>query len=488
MGLLKRNLGVEKLAIKEKDEKLIYEQLRKIDEYRLELFASISLVAISLIVILDFIYFDEKLRYFYLTFDLTLWAFSLLTLAFSFFSRKKKSKTILSLNKIMLDLFPLFMLLWSTAICALDPSSILNIITFYFVVFLFAFAVLTSLKTFLLYYLVIFVEFIVIKLIIEQPIFTENTAAMLVVCLLILPFYYSFRSTRVNSQAAIVMLNDAKKNLEEEVSIRTRELLFVNNNLKDEIGQRKVIESKLRETLKLAESNSQLKSEFLANISHEIRTPLNAIVGFTEMLTEDGVPPERKKEYQYLVEVNTSLLLSIIDDIFDASLIRTDQINPIIKPISVNSFLSSLSYDLNSIALKYEKQHLALLKHPCEKEELIVHTDEYFLKKAFLRLIDNAYKFTEQGKIEIGVSTEKDRIELFVSDTGKGISEKDSIKIFEPFVQGDGSFTRDYGGAGLGLTIVKGITQALGASLSFKSKPGMGTTFTISFKNSIFQN
>jgi signal transduction histidine kinase len=325
----------------------------------------------------------------------------------------------------------------------------------------------------------------VIKLLIEQPIFTENTAAMLIVCILILPFYYSFRATRVNSQAAIVMLNDKKKNLEEEVSIRTRELSFVNSNLKDEIGQRKIIESKLRETLKLAESNSQLKSEFLANISHEIRTPLNAIVGFTEMLTEDGVSPEKKKEFQFLVEVNTSLLLSIIDDIFDASLIRTDQINPIIKPITVNSFLSSLSYDLNSIALKYEKQHLELVKCLCDNEKLIFYSDEYFLKKAFLRLIDNAYKFTEQGKIEIGVLEGIDRIDLFVSDTGKGISEKDSIKIFEPFVQGDGSFTRNYGGAGLGLTIVKGITQALGATLSFKSKPGVGSTFTISFKTSL---
>jgi signal transduction histidine kinase len=488
MGILSRRFGAEKLAFSEKDEKLIYQQLREIDENRLELFGYISLVAISIMLILDLFYFGQKFKCIYLSFDLAFWLLSASLILIFRLSRKKTSKRLTFLKNKLFDIFPPFWLIWSTAICALDPSSLLNIITFYFILFLLAFAVLSSIKTFLLYYLAAFAEFILLKLIIDQPILTENSAALLIVCVLILPFYNSFRSIRVNSQGALIMLSDAKKNLEDKVAVSNRELLILNNNLKDEIRQKKIIESKIRETLKIAESNNQLKTEFLANISHEIRTPLNAIIGFSEMLTEDGVSPERKKEFQGLIETNTGLLLSTIDDIFDASLIKTDQINPVGKPFRVNQFLQNFNYDLNSIALKYNFRNIELEIHLFPKENLVIVTDEYYLKKALLRLADNAYKFTEKGKVEIGVKEENDRLVFFVSDTGIGIHEKDSIKMFEPFVQGDGSFTRDYGGSGLGLTLARGISHALGASLSYTSKLNSGSTFFISFKKDIIQD
>jgi signal transduction histidine kinase len=488
MGLFRNRLDTEKLALSNIDEKLIYKQLRIIDENRLELFAYISFVGITIMLILDVFYFNEKLRSFYILFDSIFLIISFTLILTSILTRKKESKTLFFLKKKAFDIFPPFWLIWATAICALDPNSLLNVITFYFILFLFAFAVLSTFKTFLVYYLVIFIEFVLLKIILVQPILSENSVAMLIVCFLILPFYNSFRSSRVNSQAALIMLNNKKKDLEDEVATRTRELLIVNANLTDEIKQKKIIESKIRETLKLAESNNQLKTEFLANISHEIRTPLNAIIGFSEMLTEDGVSHERKKEFQELIEINTSLLLSTIDDIFDASLIKTDQINAIEKPFPVNSFLQNFIYDLNSIALKYNNRHVELVIHPYPKENLMVVTDEYYLKKALLRLADNAYKFTEQGKIEFGINDENNQLNFFVSDTGIGIPEKDSIKIFEPFVQGDGSFTRDYGGSGLGLTLAKGISHALGASLSYTSKTGTGSKFVISFNKSIIQN
>jgi signal transduction histidine kinase len=489
MRFFRKRFGVEKLAITEKDERLIYKQLREIDENRLELFAYISLVAISVMLILDVVYFDEKQRRFYVTFDSLFWLISFCMILIPALFRKKGGTALLNLKNWVFEIFPLFWLIWATAICALDPTSLLNIITFYFILFLFAFAVITSFKRFLFYYVIIFSEYIFIKVVIDQPILTENTVSMLIVCGLVLPFYHSFRSARVTSQAALIILNDQKKNLEDEVAVSNRELLILNSNLNDEIRQRKIVESKIRETLKLAESNSQLKSEFLANISHEIRTPLNAIIGFSEMLTEESVSVQRKKEFQEMIETNTGLLLSTIDDIFDASLIKTEQITPIEKHFVVNSFLRNLTYDLNSIALKYNNRHIDMVINPSPDEELTILTDEYYLKKALIRLADNAYKFTEQGRIEIGVfKGEGDTIEFYVSDTGIGIPEKDYIKIFEPFVQGDGSMTRDFGGSGLGLTIAKGISRALGATLNFSSKIGSGSRFSMSFCKDIIKS
>jgi signal transduction histidine kinase len=488
MGFLKRMFGIEELTLSESDEKLINDQLRKVDETRLLFFSYVVVVALSVIVLLDFIYFDESLRVFYIFLDSLLWVVVFTVIVISHLDKYKKTKTIAFLKKTLYTVFPLFLLLWATAVCAIDLTSILNLITFYFVLFIIAFSVLTPLKTLLFYYIVITVEFVLLSLLVDHPILTENSFIMILVCVLTIPFYYSFRTTRVKAQAAINMLDRAKMNLQNEIDARTRELLHLNNSLKSEIAQRKIIESKLRETLKLAESNTQLKTEFLANISHEIRTPLNAIIGFTEMMFEDSVTPERKKEFQELVEINTGFLLSTIDDIFDVSLVKTEQINPVPKPFTVKRFLDNVFYELNSIAHKYQRLNLEIIKHHCPVEDMVIVTDEYLLKKAVLRLADNAYKFTEQGIIEIGISVYNERVDFFVSDTGIGIPEKDTIKIFEPFVQGDGSFTRDFGGSGLGLTITKGISNALGALLTFNSKIGTGSKFTISFDKSIIQN
>jgi len=230
-----------------------------------------------------------------------------------------------------------------------------------------------------------------------------------------------------------------------------------------------------------------LKSEFLANISHEIRTPLNSIVGFTEMMTEEGVSTERKKEYQALVASNTMYLLSTIDDIFDASMLKTDQIKPIIKSCPIYSFMENVFYETSGIELKYNKKHLNFIRRNIENQCLILKTDEFYLKKAILRLIDNAYKFTEHGDIEVEAVVVNEYLELIVSDTGIGIEEKDQIRIFEPFVQGDGSFTRGYGGSGLGLTIVKGLVRSLGGEFNFESTPGVGSKFHIRFNKFYLQ-
>jgi signal transduction histidine kinase len=487
MGFWGENFGFEKINLSNEEKIQLDYQIKKLDENRLELFALVTIIFSFIFLFFDIFYFNQALRTFYLIFDSSFFIISTLYLVISSLSKKSETSTLLNFKKALFNLFPLFSLLWGTAICVLDPESRLNLITFYFVLFLFAFAVTTPLKTWFMYYFFIFAEYFILTFLLGKPFFSENTFVVALGCFIILPFYYSFRSTRVHAHAAAIKLKKINKSLEGEVEHSIRELKLLNNNLNLEVGQRKVIESKLRESLKLLESSNQLKSEFLANISHEIRTPLNSIVGFTEMMTEDGVLPERKKEYQELISSNTMYLLSTIDDIFDASMLKTDQINPITKPFRINSFLDNIYYETNGIEMKYKKKNLYLIKKNVENQNLMLKTDEFYLKKAMTRLIDNAYKFTEQGNIEVGAIVADNYFEFFVSDTGIGIAEKDKIRIFEPFVQGDGSFTRGYGGSGLGLTIVKGIVRALGADFNFQTTQGKGSTFTIRFNKYFLQ-
>jgi signal transduction histidine kinase len=487
MNFLKENFGFEKVSLSDNEQTLLGEQIKKVDENRLELFAIVSSFAVLIMLILDLFFFDLSLRTFYLLFDSAFFLNSVFVLIFSALSRKKESQTIQKLKKTGFDLYPILSLLWATAICALDTKSMLNLLTFYFVLCLISFAVLTPIKTLLIYFLLIVTEFILLCVLKDKPVIAEPFFTVLIGCLLVLPFYSSFRSIRVNAQSALIKLNTMNKSLKNEVEISIRELQHLNNNLNIEVSQRKIIESKLRESLKMVESSNQLKSEFLANISHEIRTPLNSIVGFSEMITEDGVPPERKKEYQELIASNTMYLLSTIDDIFDASILKTDQINPVMKPFIVNSFLDTIYYETNGIELKYQKKNIRFIRKNVENQNLMVNTDEFYLKKAMTRLIDNAFKFTEKGSIETGASVVNGSLEFFVKDTGIGIAEKDQIRIFEPFVQGDGSFTRGYGGSGLGLTIVKGIIRALGAEFDFQSTQGAGSRFTIRFNKYFLQ-
>ncbi len=486
MGYIQERFGTERIYLTEEEQLLLKEQIKKLDEKRLDFFSLICVISSAIMLIMDFIFFNDSKQGYYLFFDSLFFIASFLVLINSSIPPEKKGSFINRLKDSSYNIFPFFPLLWSVSIAVIAPDSMLNVITFYFVLFIITFTVHTPLKKLLFYYALILADYIILSYFLKYEIFSESLVIITIICVIILPFYFFFRDIRINSQSANLRLNLLNKNLEDEVVQRIVELQKLNNSLETEISHRRIVEHKLRETLKLAESSNQLKSEFLSNISHEIRTPLNAIVGFTEMMTEDGVPPVMKKQFQELVASNTMYLLSTIDDIFDASLLKTDQIKPVPKYFNVNFLLESIFYEVNGIQLKYNKKELKLAKKSLADQEFCLKTDEYYLKKAIMRLIDNAYKFTSEGTIEIGARKSYNSIEFFVSDTGIGISDKDQFKIFEPFVQGDGSFTRGYGGSGLGLTIVKGIIQSLGADFSFSTKVNEGSTFSIFFNKSFY--
>ena len=247
---------------------------------------------------------------------------------------------------------------------------------------------------------------------------------------------------------------------------------------KEDITEKKKIIADLKMSKERAEESDRLKSAFLANMSHEIRTPLNAILGFSDMLTEDSeLAREVKEEYSSIINRNADNLLHIIDDILDISKLETGQVKIIKKTFDPLRTLNELYTQYQRKIAETGKENITLkLKIP--DFPVSIHTDKVRLNQILGNLLNNSSKFTHQGEIEFGVlDISEQRITFFVSDTGIGIEKDIQSTIFERFRQANDSMTRLYGGAGLGLAIVKNLVELMDGEISLESEIGKGTTF-----------
>ncbi len=248
--------------------------------------------------------------------------------------------------------------------------------------------------------------------------------------------------------------------------------------IKQDVSIQKKLVSDLEEARNRAEENQRLKSAFLANMSHEIRTPLNGIMGFTELLTGDpDLPDDQKAEYGSIIHKSAEGLLRIINDVLDISSLESEQIKVESNLFVVNDTLRSL-YGLFEKKMEDSgKKDIALtLKIPDFPVE--IKADENRLNQIIINLLDNALKFTSSGEVSFGISKIEDgKVEFMVSDTGIGIDPQKGDVIFDRFSQADESISKKYGGNGLGLTIVKKLTEMMGDGVSMESKPGEGSVF-----------
>lgn len=236
----------------------------------------------------------------------------------------------------------------------------------------------------------------------------------------------------------------------------------------------KNIEYSLIEARDKARESDRLKSAFLANVSHEIRTPLNAIVGFSNLLTsgEAAFDAEEAREYVHQIHTNSDQLLMLISDILDLSRIESNSMEFHYSPVSLKELLSDV-YRAQALSVQPGVEFI----RDFPQTDAVVRTDAMRLKQVVNNLINNAFKFTAQGKIVLGFrsSPSKEQVEIFVSDTGPGIAADNLPCIFERFYKAD-TFQK---GTGLGLSICKSILNSLGGSVSVTSKPGEGSCFTV---------
>jgi signal transduction histidine kinase len=245
--------------------------------------------------------------------------------------------------------------------------------------------------------------------------------------------------------------------------------------LLEDITERINVQQELIKAKEKAEESDRMKSAYLGNMSHKIRTPLNTIVGFSNLLTEEDLELEDKNNYINIIRHDTEQVLHLIDDMINIAKIDAQQLNVEKKTFSANELIDSLSeyYMTNEKTNKIKFEVKTMLSKG--KDMLI--SDPNKLKEVLDNLLNNAFKFTNDGKIELGyfINPVDTKMIFYVKDTGIGIPSEHMDKIFNRFYQ----VNLNTEGTGLGLTISQSLVKLLGGKIYFDSRLDEGSTFYV---------
>jgi signal transduction histidine kinase len=278
----------------------------------------------------------------------------------------------------------------------------------------------------------------------------------------------------------------AEKNL--NLSSLNEEMQLLNNSLEEKVRKRTNELQGLNSELLVARDEAvlanQLKSQFVANISHEIRTPMSGILSSTELfLDSNSLGANLDEEARTLVTIahdSAKGLMTILNDLLDFSKLEAGKLVLQESNFYMTSVVDDVVNSVSSAACKKSLRIENKLADSLQSRELF--GDSLLLKRVLLNLVHNAVKFTEDGVVKIDVAVKEDSgdkvvVRGSVSDTGIGIGAADKSRLFQPFVQADGSNTRKYGGTGLGLSICHGYVSLMGGTIGVDSTKDKGSEF-----------
>ncbi len=261
-------------------------------------------------------------------------------------------------------------------------------------------------------------------------------------------------------------------------SDRDRRVIWGLLGVSTDITERKQLLDSLARARDEALEASRLKSEFLANMSHEIRTPMNGVIGMADMLLNTPLTTAQR-EMARVVQSSAESLLTIINDILDFSKVEAGKLHIEQGEFNLRQVVEEV------VALLAPRAQLKGVEMICDWQRDLptgLRGDAVRVRQVLMNLLGNAVKFTERGEVGVVVRRSAEspthlRFRAEVRDTGIGIAPEFQARLFEAFVQGDGSTTRRYGGTGLGLAISRQLVQLMGGQIGFSSEPGRGSTF-----------
>lgn len=252
-----------------------------------------------------------------------------------------------------------------------------------------------------------------------------------------------------------------------------------------DISLRKAHERRLADSMRaLDETNARLqkanrlKDEFLACMSHELRTPLHSVLGIAEVLADDLAGPTTERQRYLLEQIRASgrHLEALISDLLEVSRIESGALTLVREPVSLQYVID---VSLEMVQRQATDAGLTLVR-PATESRLLLNLDERRMIQVLLNLLTNAVKFTPPGgRVSVDVEEDATTVALAVHDTGIGIAAGDRAHLFEAFRQVDSSLTRSTGGAGLGLYLVKRLTELHGGHITLDSEPGRGSCFRV---------
>ncbi|MEM7344226.1 MAG: ATP-binding protein [Chloroflexota bacterium] len=274
--------------------------------------------------------------------------------------------------------------------------------------------------------------------------------------------------TALRSYESLVTIESNRQLLAEQAKV-----------LEEEVAERKKAQAELLIARDEAVAANEFKTELLGKVSHELRTPIGAILGYCEMMTEGlyGDLSEEQNETVATVIDSAQYLITLVGELLDQSQLEAGRM-----VLNVDLFYPQFLLDQiqKRMALLAQEKNLTLTAELDSELPEMISGDINRLQQVLVNLVENGIKFTETGEVKVALRlVDADHWAMQVSDTGLGIPAEDHTHIFDPFGQVDGSPTRLYSGAGLGLSLVKQLTALMGGQVSLESEVGQGSTFTI---------